>query len=166
MSAELWLLLAPWASHPRGDAHFLPCSENVSLWRRGPFLQHCFSSFVTFRNVTLEQTWKQLCWASAEPPFFRKCWKASFKMTLSEVNVEVHVAFSELEHLSVAQIVLTEDEMLHLLPGCSNMSCKAGRDVLEWRCARDHDTDEDADMTSDSSVFSADTAQIWSAQLC
>lgn len=75
------------------------------------------------------------------------------------------MAFSELGHLSVAQIVLTEDETLHWLPGCSNMPCKVGRDVSERRCARDHDTDEDADMMSDSSVSSADTAQNWSAQL-
>lgn len=94
--------------------------KNVSLW---PFLWHYYPLFVPFRNVTLAQTWKQHCCASMEPLFVRNCWKASLKMTLSAGKCWTAGGFFESDHLSVAQIQLTEDKTL---PGCSNMQLSAG----------------------------------------
>lgn len=62
--------------------------KNVSLWRTGPLLWQYYPSFLPFRNVTLEQTWKQHCCASAEPLFL----KSQSQNYSLQVNVELHVA--------------------------------------------------------------------------
>lgn len=96
--------------------------KNVSLWRTGPLLWQYYPSFVPFRNVTLEHMETALLCISGASVFKKpvsklqfagKCWAA-------------RGFFLQLDHLSVAQMLLTEDKMLRLLPGCSNMQLSAG----------------------------------------
>lgn len=105
MQAELWLLLAQCVSHP-GDAHFLPYREKCKPAIREPFLCRYYLLLVTFGNVSLEQTWKQHCCASVEPRWsgvFKKLLQSQAESYYLQVNVKLHAAFLDLDHLSLAR---------------------------------------------------------------
>lgn len=96
MQAELWLLLAQCVSHPQGDARFLPYREKCKSATQGPFLWRYDLSLVTFRNVALEQTWKQHRCASVEPQWsgvFKKLLQSQAKNDYLLGNVKLHAAF-------------------------------------------------------------------------
>lgn len=103
MQADLWLLLAQCVSHPQRDAHFLPYREKCTSAIQGPFLGRDYLLLVT---LTASVYNRHGCCASVEPQWsgvFKKLMQSQAENYYLQVNVKLHAAFLESDHLPPAQ---------------------------------------------------------------